>query len=228
MPQFSYRARSSSGAIVESVIEALNQRLAMDKLKSQKFIVMEIKEVKTNALLETLKKLNPLKPSVTAKELVLFSRQFSTLVNAGVPIVQGLTILVNQAETPVFKDIITKIREDIEQGISITDAMKKHPEAFTELYVSMIKAGEVGGILDTILERLSGYLKSHEELKGKVKGALVYPGVISCVAGGVTLFLLIFVIPTFKGIFASFGAELPLPTRVLIKISGSCLDSFGI
>ncbi len=219
MPQFSYRARSSSGAIVESVIEALNQRLAMDKLKSQKFIVMEIKEVKTNALLETLKKLNPLKPSVTAKELVLFSRQFSTLVNAGVPIVQGLTILVNQAETPVFKDIITKIREDIEQGISITDAMKKHPEAFTELYVSMIKAGEVGGILDTILERLSGYLEAAEELKGKVKGALVYPGVISCVAGGVTLFLLIFVIPTFKGIFASFGAELPLPTRVLIKIS---------
>ena len=219
MPQFSYKARSSSGAMVESVIDAPDQRLAMDKLKNQKFIVTDIRELKSNALLDFLSKLNPLKPSVSAKELVLFSRQFSTLVNAGVPIVQGLTILVNQAETPVFKKVITKIREDIEQGISITDAMRKHPEAFTELYVSMIKAGEVGGILDTILERLSGYLEAAEELKGKVKGALVYPGVISCVAGGVTLFLLIFVIPTFQGIFASFGAELPLPTRILITIS---------
>ena len=200
-------------------MEAGNQRLAMDKLKNQKYIVTEIKEIKPNAIADLIKKFNPLKPHVSAKELVLFSRQFSTLVNAGVPIVQGLTILVDQAETPVFKNVITKIREDIEQGISITDAMRKHPEAFTELYVSMIKAGEVGGILDTILERLSTYLEGAEELKGKVKGALVYPGVICCVAGSVTLFLLIFVIPTFQGIFSSFGAELPLPTRVLIGIS---------
>lgn len=219
MPQFKYKARSATGALVEAVMDAADQRLAMDKLRNQKYIIMEIKEIKANPLLDLLKKLNPLKPHVSAKELVLFSRQFSTLVNAGVPIVQGLTILVDQAESPVFKGVITKIREDIEQGISITDAMKKHPEAFTELYVSMIRAGEVGGILDTILERLSSYLESAEELKGKVKGALVYPGVITCVAGGVTLFLLIFVIPTFQGIFSSFGAELPLPTRVLIGIS---------
>jgi len=219
MPHFSYKARSQSGAAVEAVIEAADQRLAMDKLRNQKFIVVEIKEIKSSAFLDVLKRLNPLKPSVSAKELVLFSRQFSTLVNAGVPIVQGLTILIEQAETPVFKNVITKIREDIEQGISITDAMRKHPEAFTELYVSMIKAGEVGGILDTILERLSTYLESAEELKGKVKGALVYPGVITVVAGSVTLFLLIFVIPTFQGIFSSFGAELPLPTRVLIELS---------
>jgi len=219
MPQFSYKARSATGATVESVIDANDQRSAMDKLKSQKYIVLEIKEIKPNVLLNLLNKLNPIKPSASAKELVLFSRQFSTLVNAGVPIVQGLTILVEQAETPYFKGVLTKIREDIEQGISITDAMKKHPSAFNELYVSMIKAGEVGGILDTILERLSTYLEGAEELKGKVKGALVYPGVISIVAGGVTLFLLIFVIPTFQGIFSSFGAELPLPTRILIAIS---------
>ena len=106
MPQFSYKARSSSGAMVESVIDAPDQRLAMDKLKNQKFIVTDIRELKSNALLDFLSKLNPLKPSVSAKELVLFSRQFSTLVNAGVPIVQGLTILVNQAETPVFKKVI--------------------------------------------------------------------------------------------------------------------------
>jgi type IV pilus assembly protein PilC len=191
----------------------------MDKLQAQKLIVIEVKEEEQSALKELLRKLNPFKPSVSAKELVLFSRQFSTLVTAGVPIVQGLTILIDQAETPYFKSVISKLREDIEQGISITDSMRKHPKAFTELYVSMIKAGEVGGILDTILERLSTYLEAAEELKGKVKSAMVYPAVISCVAGGITLFLLIFVIPTFKTIFSSFGAELPLPTRILIGLS---------
>jgi type IV pilus assembly protein PilC len=180
---------------------------------------MEMAEQKTNALLELLAKINPMKPSVSSKELVLFSRQFATLVAAGVPIVQGLTILVEQVETPLFRKVLSSVRADIEQGISITDAMKKHPQAFTELYVSMIKAGEVGGILDSILERLSSYLESAEELKAKVKGAMVYPGVISIVAGSITLFLLVFVIPTFQTIFSSFGAELPLPTRVLIGLS---------
>lgn len=219
MPKYSYKARSISGSIITDFIEAADQKTAIDKLKSQKYIIMEINEAKTNPLSGVIKKLNPFKPSVSAKELVLFSRQFSTLVTAGVPIVQGLTILMDQAESPVFKKVISSLREDIEQGISITDAMRKHPTAFSELYVSMIKAGEVGGILDAILERLSSYLEAAEELKGKVKGAMVYPAVISVVAGSVTLFLLIFIIPTFQGIFASFGAELPLPTRVLIGIS---------
>ncbi|MHB9155998.1 MAG: type II secretion system F family protein [Endomicrobiales bacterium] len=220
MPQFNYKARSStSGNITAAVIEAPDQRSAMDRLRGQKLIVMEIREQKANVLVDLLKKINPLKPRVTSKELVLFSRQFSTLVTAGVPIVQGLTILKDQAETPLFKNIIYGIREDIEQGISITDAMRKHPAAFSELYVSMIKAGEVGGILDSILERLSSYLESAEELKGKIKGAMVYPGVISVVAGSVTLFLIMFVIPTFQNIFSSFGAELPLPTRILIGLS---------
>ncbi len=219
MPQFNYKARSASGSITSAVIEAADQRSAVDKLKGQKLIVMDIQEVRPNPIMVLLKKLNPLKPSVSSKELVLFSRQFSTLVTAGVPIVQGLTILMDQAETPLFKSVIGSLREDIEQGISITDAMKKHPEAFSELYVSMIKAGEVGGILDSILERLSSYLEATEELKGKVKGAMVYPAVITVVAGTITLFLLIFIIPTFEEIFSSFGAELPLPTRVLIGIS---------
>lgn len=219
MAKFGYKARSMTGSMVEGAMEAPDQRAAMDKLKNQKLIVLDIKEIKENVIEEFFAKLNPFKPTVTAKELVLFSRQFSTLVTAGVPIVQGLTILIDQAETPYFKSVITKIREDIEQGISITDSMKKHPKAFTELYVSMVKAGEVGGILDTILERLSSYLEAAEELKGKVMGAMVYPGVISVVAGGITLFLLIFVIPTFQTIFSSFGAELPLPTRILIGIS---------
>ncbi|MBN1621942.1 MAG: type II secretion system F family protein [Endomicrobiales bacterium] len=219
MPQFKYKAKNTSGKEIMATMEAPDQRTAMERLKFQKFIVIEIKEFTPSVIDEFIKKVNPFKPGVGSKELVLFSRQLSTLVSAGVPIVQGLSILVDQAETPVFKNVIMTIREDIEQGISITDAMRKHPVAFTELYVSMIKAGEVGGILDTILERLSAYLEAAEELKGKVKGAMVYPAVISLVAGAITVFLLVFIIPTFKEIFSQFGAELPLPTRVLLGIS---------
>lgn len=219
MIQFSYKARALNGNISTALIEAQDLRTAMEKLRAQKLIVLDIKESRDNVLLNILKKINPLKPYVPSKELVLFSRQFSTLVSAGVPIVQGLGILVDQAQAPLFKSVLTKIREDIEQGISIAEAMKKHPVAFSELYVSMIRAGEVGGILDVILERVSAYLEAAEELKAKVKGALVYPAVISLVACCVTLFLLIFIIPTFKTIFASFGAELPLPTRILLGIS---------
>jgi len=151
--------------------------------------------------------------------VVIFSRQLSTLVSAGVPIVQGLTILEQQAENPAFKTVVGALRTDIEAGLSIADAMKKHPTAFTELYVAMIRAGEVGGILDTILERLSAYLESAEQLKAKVKSALMYPMVVFSAAGLITIFLIVFVIPIFKDIFSSFGAELPFLTRVIISIS---------
>lgn len=219
MPQFSYKARAATGAIVSATIEAPDQRAAVDRLRSQKLIIMEIGESGKNKLLELFERINPFKPAVSDRELVLFSRQFATLVAAGVPIVQGISILIDQAETPLFKKIIAALRADIEQGVSITDAMRKHPQAFSELYVSMIKAGEVGGILDAILERLSSYLEAAQELKGKVKSALVYPAVITVVAGTITLFLIIFVIPTFQNIFSSFGAQLPLPTRILIGFS---------
>ena len=226
MPQFSYKAKLPNGGVTSAVIEAPDARSASEKLRAQKLNVLEIKEVIVNPIVALLKKINPLKPSVGSKELVLFSRQLSTLVSAGVPIVQGLTLLVDQAETPLFKKVLSQLRQDIEQGISIAESMGKHPEAFSTLYVSMIKAGELGGILDAILERLSTYLENAEELKGKVKGAMVYPAVISTVAGAVTLFLLIFVILTFHGILASFVAELPLPTKVLIGLSTFLRDYF--
>ncbi len=217
MAQFKYSARNTSGKTVEGVIEAPLQRSAADKLRTQRLTVVTLAEMKTGDSL--LARYNPFKPGVKSKDLVIFSRQLATLVSAGVPIVQGLNILTEQIESPIFKTIITAIRTDIESGIAIADAMKKQPKAFSELYVSMIRAGETGGVLDAILERLSSYLESAEELKGKVKGAMVYPLVISLVAGTVTLFLLVFVIPTFKSVFASFGGELPLPTRILLAVS---------
>ncbi|MEW6040568.1 MAG: type II secretion system F family protein, partial [Elusimicrobiota bacterium] len=157
---------------------------------------------------------------IQTKDLCIFSRQLATLVSSGVPIVQGLGILEDQAENKNFRAVISKIREDIESGISIADAMKKHPKAFSELYVSMVRAGEVGGILDTILDRLSSYLEAAEELKGKVKSAMTYPVVVGFIAVGAAVFMLTGVIPQFAGIFKEIGVKLPLPTQIMLALSG--------
>jgi type IV pilus assembly protein PilC len=218
MPQFAYKARGMGGNTMDAMIEAPDQRTAMERLRAQKLIILEINE-SAPGLLDALKKVNPFRPKVTNKDIVLFSRQMSTLVSAGVALVSGLNILQEQMDSPAFKVIVVKVKEDIEAGLSIAEALKKHPTAFSDLYVAMIKAGEVGGILDVILERLSAYLESAEDLRRKVKGAMMYPMVVSIIAGAVTVFLLVGVIPTFKEIFSSFGSELPLPTRVVIGIS---------
>jgi type IV pilus assembly protein PilC len=217
MAQFKYVARGAGGKTIEGVVEAPAQRLAVERLRAQRVSVVSVTEVKSAGNFLTGLKL--FGGSVKSKELVIFSRQLATLVGAGVPIVQGLNILMEQIPNPTFQKIMTSVRSDIESGIAIADAMKKHPKAFSELYVSMIRAGETGGVLDAILERLSAYLESAEELKGKVKGAMVYPGVISGVALSVTLFLLVAVIPTFKTVFSSFGANLPAPTQILLAVS---------
>lgn len=211
MLQFAYKAKESNGKVREGIVDAVDQKAAMARLREQKLSVLEIKPA------AGVKK--PKKGKVDNKEVVIFSRQLSTLVSAGVPIVQGLNILEAQAESPGFKYVVGALRTDIEAGLSIADAMGKHPQAFTELYVAMIKAGEVGGILDTILERLSGFLESAEQLRSKVKSALMYPMVVFSAAGIITIFLIVFVIPIFKDIFSGFGAELPFLTRIIIGIS---------
>ena len=220
MPTFTYKAKSPNGLTIEGLVESTDLKSANEKLKAQKLVPIEVNE-KKEPLINVIKKKLGLggKGPVPSKSLVLFSRQMSTLVSAGVPIVQGLAILGEQIEHPGFKEVVLAVRADIEGGLSIAEAMKKHPHAFPDLYVSMIKAGEVGGILDTILERLSSYLENAEALKAKVKSAMMYPIVVCSIAGAVTVFLLVFVIPTFKTIFESFGAELPLPTRILIMVS---------
>lgn len=218
MPAFAYRARMLTGGMTEGTVDAADQRSAVEQLRGQKLVPIEVTEAGI-PLEERLMALWPFKPKVAPKELVLFSRQLSTLVSAGVPLVQGLTILEEQVETKLFKGIVHTIKEDIEAGQSITDALKKHPNAFEDLYVGMIRAGEVGGILDVILERLSSYLESAENLRAKVKGAMMYPLVVSIIAGAVTLFLLMGVIPTFTKIFSGFGAELPFITQMMIDLS---------
>jgi type IV pilus assembly protein PilC len=220
MPSFTYKAKTSAGLVMQGSVDAEEQKLAVEKLRAQKLVVLEILEKRDGPLdkIKALIKSNK-KGKVTSKDLVLFSRQLSTLVGAGVPIVQSLGILESQAENPAFKEVLGAVKADIEAGLSISDALKKHPDAFPEIYTSMIKAGELGGILDTILERLTVFMENSEALKAKVKSAMMYPAIVLSICAVVTIFLMIFVIPVFKGIFASFGAELPLPTQYLINVS---------
>ncbi len=223
MPKYKYKVRAPQGGEMSGVMEAKIQKDVTDKLRGQKFIILSIEEEKknvVNALIEALPFMKKEKGKrVSAKNLVLFSRQLSTLVSAGVPIVQGLGILVEQIENKVFKQVIGDVKTDIEGGLSIADSMAKYPTVFDELYVGMVRSGETGGVLDIILERLSAYLESTSKLIGKVKSAMVYPTLVSLVAIGITVFMLVAVIPTFKTVFTAFGGELPLPTQILIGIS---------
>ena len=219
MPFFSYKARTLAGAVETGQMEAPELRVVAERLRSQSMVVLDISEKKGDSMADVAGKFNPFKPKAKPKDLVIFSRQLSTLVSAGVPIVQGLSILVEQIMNPFFKGVIDNVREDIESGKAIAESMEQHPTVFNGLFINMIKAGELGGILDIILERMADYLEASSKLKAKVKGALVYPAVISSVAGAVTLFLLVFIIPTFAVVFADFGQDLPLPTQMLISLS---------
>ncbi|MFC1891353.1 type II secretion system F family protein, partial [Thermodesulfobacteriota bacterium] len=160
-----------------------------------------------------------MQPKVTNRDIVIFTRQFSTMIDAGLPLVQGLNILSDQAENPSFKIILKTITKDVEGGSTLAEAMKKHPKVFDNLFVNLIAAGEVGGILDTILQRLATFIEKAEELKSKIKGALMYPIVVIGIAIIVIAVILIFVIPVFQDMFASFGQALPMPTQIVVALS---------
>ena len=160
-----------------------------------------------------------LQPKVVEKDVILFSRQFSTMIDAGLPIVQCLDILLNQQDNKTFKKMLKDIKEAIESGSTLADALKKFPRQFDDLFVNMIAAGEAGGILDTILRRLSGYMEKAAKLKARVKGAMTYPLVTLVIAFIVLAVILVFVIPVFQQMFADFGKELPLPTQIVVAMS---------
>ncbi|MEN3014159.1 MAG: type II secretion system F family protein [Endomicrobiia bacterium] len=219
MPKYTYKIRTPAGKVLTGEIEAPTQREAIDRLKNMKYVVVEIKEYKEKTLKTFLSKISPFRGKIKSSDLTIFSRQLATLVSSGVPLVQGLSILEEQFESVVFKNIIKAVRTDIESGVSISEAMKKHPKAFSELYVGMIHAGEVGGILDQVLDRLSSYLESAEELKAKIKGAMMYPIIVSVVAVGAAVIMLTVVVPRFAALFLEMGAQLPAPTQMLINLS---------
>jgi type IV pilus assembly protein PilC len=219
MAKYIYKARDLTGKIVSDTVEAASQREAIEKLKSLRYVIVNIKEAKEKSAGSIIKKLLPFGKKVKSMDVTLFSRQLATLISSGVPLVQGLSILEEQIESPQFKKVIKSLRTDIESGISISEAMKKHPDVFSELYIGMVHAGEIGGILDQVLDRLASYLEASEELKSKIKGAMTYPILVSLVAVGAATIMLTVVVPRFAAMFADMGAKLPTPTLILIKVS---------
>jgi type IV pilus assembly protein PilC len=211
MPTFTYTARDVKGQMQQATIEAPNRDEVMNQLRKQKLQVIKVDE----GAAEKKKRSGAIK----MRDIVIFTRQFSTMINAGLPLVQALSILSEQSENPALKDITKQVVYDVESGNTLADAMRKHPKAFNELYVNMVSAGEAGGILDTILLRLAVFIEKNDALARKVKGAMIYPSVIFSVAGIAISALLFFVIPTFQKMFEEAGVPLPVPTRVVIGMS---------
>ncbi len=217
MPVYSYKAKNSLGKIIDGTIEADNESSAKGDIRQKRLELISI--APANAITTFLIALTSKGGKVTTKDIVVFSRQFSTMVNAGLPIMQGLSIVAEQAENPDFRRVMSRIRDDISNGIPLSEAMSKHPKAFSTLYVNMVKAGEQGGILDVIFERLSEYMEKAEGVSRKVRSAMMYPIVVFSIAIMVVIFLMVKVIPTFADVFAGFGAKLPGPTLVVIAMS---------
>lgn len=216
MPQmYVWVAETKRGRKLKGELEAASEQIAMSQLRKRNLKVLKLKP-KPKDIFENVAFMQP---KVTNKDLVIFTRQFSTMIDAGLPLVQGLNILAEQADNPKFRSILKQITKDVEGGSTLAEAMKKHPKVFNELFVNLIAAGEVGGILDTILQRLATFIEKAAELKSKIKGALTYPIVVVCIAFIVIAVILIFVIPVFQDMFASFGSALPAPTQIVVNMS---------
>src|SRR5438067_10824873 len=201
MAQYTYTARAVNGELKSATIEAKSRDDVIAELKKQRLNVVKIDEGTAQKKKRS--------GSVSMRDIVIFTRQFSTMINSGLPLVQALSILADQSENPALKDVCRQVVFDVESGNTLADAMRKHPKAFNELYTNMVAAGEAGGILDTIRLRLAPFIEKNDALVRKVKGAMIYPMVIGTVAGGAISILAIFVIPTFQKTCGEAGVAPP-------------------
>ena len=215
MPVYLWVAETKKGRKLKGEIDAANEKIALSQLKKRNFTIKKLKP-KPKDLFENIAFLQP---KVKNKDMVVFTRQFSTMIDAGLPLVQGLSILAEQSENPTFKGILKEITKDVEGGSTLAEAMKRHPKVFDSLFVNLVAAGEVGGILDTILRRLADYIEKAEKLKSQIKGAMTYPIVVVAIAIIVIAVILVFVIPVFEEMFTSFGSALPAPTQLVVDLS---------
>ena len=214
MPVYKWEAKAKNGQVKKGEMEADNVAAVYDFLRRQ-----QMTPVKVKAKPKEIKLFGGGGKKVTQKDIVIFVRQFATMIDAGLPLVQCLDILGSQQPNPTFKKVILQVKDDVEGGSTFADALKKHPKVFDTLFVNLVAAGEIGGILDTILNRLAEYIEKTEKLKTKVKSAMVYPLSICVVAVVITAGLLIFVIPIFEKMFSDMGGTLPLPTAIVIAMS---------
>jgi len=215
MPVFLWEGRNRNNQIQKGELEAVSAEAVRAHLNRIRISPTKVKK-KPKDLFENVAFLQP---KVKEKDIIIFSRQFSTMIDAGLPIIQCMDILQSQQENPTFKKMLKEIKESVESGATLADSLKRYPKQFDNLFVNMVAAGEAGGILDIILKRLSGYMEKAAALKRKVKGAMVYPAITIAVAIIVVAIILVFVIPVFQEMFSEFGAALPAPTLIVIAIS---------
>jgi type IV pilus assembly protein PilC len=229
MPTFAFTGRTRGGETITGERVADSMDAAVSALRREQIMVTKIDAAKAaKAAAPAEKKAGALGKTVPSKNLAIFTRQFSVMIDAGLPLVQCLEILGKQESDKNFAAVILATRESVEAGASLADAMKKYPKTFDPLYSNMIAAGEAGGILDTILKRLAVYIEKNVKLKGEVKSAMIYPVAVLVIAGLVVFAILWKVIPTFANLFSGLGAELPLPTRVVIWMSNSLITFMPI
>jgi len=213
MPNYSWKGRTRGGAFQEGMLVAESKEAAIATLRKQQIIVTAVTEKGKEFALPKLG------GGVSRKEIAIFTRQFSVMIDAGLPLVQCLEILGSQQNNRTFQKILFQVRQDVESGATLADSLRKHPKAFDDLYCNMVAAGEAGGILDTILQRLSQYIEKIVKLRSAVRSAMVYPTAVIVIAVGVVWIILWKVIPTFATLFEGLGASLPLPTRITIAAS---------
>ncbi len=215
MPVYVWKGKSSAGDKRKGEIEAPDQAGALAQLKRLRINDLVIKE-KPKDLFENV---SFFKPKVTGKDMVVFTRQLSTMINAGLPLVQGLEILEKQQENPTFRKALHEVRSDVESGSTLADSMRKNPKIFDNLFTNMIEAGETGGILDTILSRLAAFMEKSMALQKKIKGAMTYPTICLGISLVILVVILVFVIPVFSKMFKDFGSTLPVPTQIVVSMS---------
>ncbi len=215
MPIFVWKGRTLAGEAQSGEIEVGRQDEAIDLLRKKKILVTSMRPKAGSFKLPKFGGGS----GVTTKDLAIFTRQFATMISAGLPLVQCLDILSKQASKPSFGRVIGEVTHEVEAGATLADALGKHKNVFDDLFRNMVAAGEAGGVLDEILMRLATYIEKADALKRKVQGAMVYPAVVLSVCVGAAAFMLIFIIPTFAKMFTDFGGELPLPTKIVLMLS---------
>ncbi len=213
---YAYRVRDRQGKIISGKLEAENETSVSQRLREMGYFVIGIEEERVSL---TKKELHIFKPKVKNKDITVFTRQFATMINAGLPLVKCLSILSEQTESPVLSEIIADVQHEVEMGRSLSEALAKHPDTFKELYTSMVKAGEIGGVLDDVLLRIASTLESEDEIRRRIKSAMTYPIAMMCISLLLLVVMLIFVVPTFEKMFKDMGASMPFLTSFIMSVS---------
>jgi len=215
---FSYKVKDKAGKLHDGEMQASSQAVVAKTLRDRGFMPVLVEEKKASSFQKEIR-IPGLSGRVKVKEVAIFSRQFATMINSGLSLLRSLTILAEQTPNRAFRDVILDVKSSVEKGSSLSQALEKHPKVFPRLYTSMVKSGEVGGVLDETLERLALTLEAQVELRGQVKSAMMYPVAVFGLVIFIVIAMLLFVVPMFESMFADFGAELPLPTRMLMSLS---------